>query len=270
MGQITPVVDFTTELQGLFDLQDKVAYVPGGYGGIGEALAWGLAMHGAKVVVSGRSQEKAVELAENLKVAGHEASGIAVDVKSVAEIRESVDYVVDTYGKLDILVNSVGIQREEALLDVTEEAFDEVYQVNLKAAMFLAQAAAKHQIAAGNGGCQIHILSVRSQLGIRGRGYSAYCSTKGGLVLLIRQHAMELAPYNITVNGVAPTFVYTEMIRHVMENEEFRQSIISRIPLGRIANPADIVGATVFFAAPASSFITGQVIYLDGGITSSQ
>ncbi|MCI0713156.1 MAG: SDR family oxidoreductase [Chloroflexi bacterium] len=270
MGQITPVVDFTTELQGLFDLRDKVAYIPGGYGGIGEALAWGLAMYGAKVVISGRSQEKASELADNLKSAGHEASGIATDVKSVAEIRESVDYVVDTYGKIDILVNSVGMQREEPLLDVTEEAFDEVYQVNLKAAMFLAQAAAKHQIAAGDGGRQIHILSVRSQLGLRGRGYSAYCSTKGGLVLLIRQHAMELAPHNITVNGIAPTFVYTEMIRHVMENEEFKQSIISRIPLGRIADPTDIVGATVFFAAPASSFITGQVIYLDGGITSSQ
>lgn len=270
MSQITPVVDFSTELQGLFDLQDKVAYVPGGYGGIGEALAWGLAMHGAKVVVSGRSRDKAVALADSLKDGGHEASGIAVDVKSVAEIRDSVDYVVDTYGKIDILVNSVGIQREEPILEVTEEAYDEVYQVNLKAAMFLAQATAKHQVEAGNGGRQMHILSVRSQLGIRGRGYSAYCSTKGGLVLLIRQHAMELAPHNITVNGIAPTFVYTEMIRHVMENDEFRQSIISRIPLGRIANPSDIVGATIFFAAPASSFITGQVIYLDGGITSSQ
>jgi gluconate 5-dehydrogenase len=254
----------------MFDLRDQVAYLPGGYGGIGEALAWGLAMHGAKIVVSGRSQEKADELAEQLKEAGHEASGVAVDVKSVAEIRESVDYVVDTYGKIDILVNSAVIQREEPILEVTEEAYDEVYQVNLKAAMFLAQATAKHQIEAGNGGRQMHILSVRSKLGLRGRGYSAYTSTKGGLVLLIRQHAMELAPHNITVNGIAPTFVYTEMIRHVMDNPEFKESIISRIPLGRIAEPKDIVGATVFFSAPASSFITGQIVYLDGGITASQ
>lgn len=88
--------------------------------------------------------------------------------------------------------------------------------------------------------------------------------------MLTKQHAMELAPHQITVNGIAPTFVYTEMIRHVMENEEFKQSIVSRIPLGRIADPSDIVGATIFFSAPASSFITGQIVYLDGGITASQ
>ena len=145
-----------------------------------------------------------------------------------------------------------------------------MYEVNLKAAMFLAQAAAKHQIAAGRGGKQLHLLSVRSQLGLRNRGYSAYCSTKGGLVMLIKQHAMELAPHGIVVNGIAPTFVYTEMIRHVMENDEFRQSLLARIPLGRIADPKDIVGPGLFFAAPASDFVTGQVLYIDGGITASQ
>lgn len=267
---ITSKVDFSSELVGMFDLRDKVAYIPGGYGGIGEALAWGLAMHGAKIVVSGRSSEKANALADRLKEAGHEASGVAVDVKSVGEIRDSVDYVVDRYGKVDILVNSVGIQREQPILEVTEEAYDEVYQVNLKASMFLAQACAKYQIDNGDGGRQIHILSVRSQLGIRHRGYSAYCSTKGGMVMLTKQHAMELAPHQITVNGIAPTFVYTEMIYHLMENEAFKESIVSRIPLGRIADPKDIVGSTVFFSSPASAFITGQIVYLDGGITASQ
>ncbi len=270
MERITPDVDFTQELAGLFDLREKVAYLPGGYGGIGEALAWGLAMYGAKVVVAGRSIEKAVTITDALKAAGHEASGVAVDVKSVAEIRESVDYVVDIYGKIDFLVNCVGIQREQPLLEVTEEAYDDVYQVNLKAAMFLSQAAARRQIEAGAGGRHIHLLSVRSQLGLRGRGYSAYCSTKGGLVMLVKQHAMELAPYQITVNGIAPTFVYTEMIRHVMENNEFRQQVVSRIPVGRIADPKDIVGALIFFVAPAAAFITGQILYLDGGITASQ
>lgn len=270
MTQITPKVDFTKELAGIFDLKDKVAYIPGGYGGIGEALAWGLVMHGAKVVVSGRSSEKAEKLASDLQSAGYDAAGVAVDVKSVAEIRDSVDFVIEKYGKVDILVNSVGIQREESILEVTEEAFDEVYQVNLKASMFLAQACAKYQVEKGEGGRQIHILSVRSQLGLRNRGYSAYCSTKGGMVMLTKQHAMELAPHGITVNGVAPTFVFTEMIRHVMDDPEFKAGVESRIPLGRIADPKDIVGATVFFAAPASSFITGQIVYLDGGITASQ
>lgn len=270
MTQITPQVDFSKELQGIFDLEDKVAYIPGGYGGIGEAIAWGLAMRGAKVVVSGRSGEKADQLADNIKAAGFEASGVAVDVKSVAEIKDSVDFVVEKYGKVDILINSAGIQREEPILEVSEEAYDEVYTVNLKAAMFLAQSCAKYQIENGEGGRQIHILSVRSQLGLRGRGYSAYCSTKGGLVMLTKQHAMELAPHQITVNGVAPTFVFTEMIRHVMDNADFKASVESRIPLGRIADPKDIVGATLFFSSPAASFITGQILYLDGGITASQ
>ncbi len=267
---ITPKIDFKTELAGLFDLSGQVAYLPGGYGGIGEAIAWGLASAGASVVIGGRSVEKASALAEQLNSSGFQAKGIAVDVKSVGEIHDSVDAVVDHFGKIDILMNCVGIQIEQPLLEVTEEAFDEVYEVNLKASMFLAQAVAKHQVAAGNGGKQVHLLSVRSQLGLRDRGYSAYCSTKGGQVMMIKQHAMELAPSGITVNGVAPTFVYTEMIRHVMENDEFRQGLLDRIPLGRIADPKDIVGPATFFCSPASGFVTGQIMYVDGGITSSQ
>ncbi|MEP7289741.1 MAG: SDR family oxidoreductase [Chloroflexota bacterium] len=267
---ITPRVDFKTELEQLFDLTDQVAYLPGGYGGIGEAIAWGLALRGAKVVISGRSVEKANQLAEQLVKAGYEAKSVSMDGKSVADIRDSVDFVVSEYGRIDILVNCIGIQREQPLLEVTEEAYDEVYEVNLKSAMFLAQATARHQIAAGRGGRQIHLLSVRAQLGLRGRGYSAYCSTKGGLVMLIKQHAMELAPHNITVNGIAPTFVYTEMIRHVMESDEFRHSLLARIPLGRIADPKDIVGPAVFFASAGASFVTGQIMYVDGGITASQ
>lgn len=267
---ITPVINFKNELSGLFDLSGKVAYLPGGYGGIGEAIAWGMAGAGASVVIGGRNAEKATSLADSLNDSGYQAKGIAVDVKSVSEIHDSVDAVVDTFGRIDILMNCVGIQIEQPLLEVTEEAFDEVYEVNLKASMFLAQAAAKHQIAAGNGGKQVHLLSVRSQLGLRNRGYSAYCSTKGGQVMMIKQHAMELAPHGINVNGVAPTFVYTEMIRHVMENDEFRQGLLDRIPLGRIADPKDIVGPTLFFSSPGADFVTGQIMYVDGGITSSQ
>jgi NAD(P)-dependent dehydrogenase (short-subunit alcohol dehydrogenase family) len=116
----------------------------------------------------------------------------------------------------------------------------------------------------------VHLLSVRSQLGLRGRGYSAYCSSKGGLVMLIKQHAMELAPHGITVNGVAPTVVRTEMARHWLENPATRAQITERIPLGRVADPRDVVGAALFLCAPASDFITGQVVYVDGGITASQ
>ncbi len=270
MDQITPVIDFESELSGLFHLAGKVAFLPGGYGGLGEAIAWGLAQRGARVVVAGRHGDKAEALAQSLREADYKAEGLALDAISVEAIRGAVDGIAARHGRLDILVNCVGIQREEPLAEVTEEAFDEVYRVNLKAAMFLAQAAAKHQTAAGEGGKQVHLLSVRAQLGLRDRGYSAYCSTKGGLVMLIKQHAMELAPQGITVNGVAPTFVYTEMIRHVMEKPEFRRQLNERIPLGRIADPKDVVGPVLFFCSPASDFVTGQTLYVDGGITASQ
>jgi NAD(P)-dependent dehydrogenase (short-subunit alcohol dehydrogenase family) len=262
MADITPRIDFSSELSGQFSLKGKTAYVTGGYGGIGEAIAWSLAMAGAKVAVSGRDESKAQGLASRLCEAGHEAVGVAMDAHSVASIRESVEAVAQQLGGLHILANCVGIQREQKLLDVTEETFDEVLQVNLKAAMFLAQAAAKHQIAAG-GGSQVHLLSVRAQLGLRGRGYSAYCSTKGGLVMLIRQHASELAPHGITV-------VRTEMARHWLENPETKAQVLGRIPMGRVADPKDVAGAAVFFASPAASFVTGQVLYIDGGITASQ
>jgi len=270
VNRITPVVDFKTELKGLFDFNGQTAFVPGGYGGIGEAISWGLAMSGAKVMIAGRDQDKAEALAAQLNEAGFEAAGTRLDAGSVDDIDRAVGDCVDTFGSADILMNCVGIQREQSLLEVTEEAFDEVYAINLKSAMFLAQSVGKRQVDKGQGGRQVHLLSVRSQLGLRNRGYSAYCATKGGMVTLIKQHAMELAPHNITVNGVAPTFVFTEMIRHVMENDEFRQGLLDRIPLGRIADPKDIVGPAMFFCAPASGFVTGQTLYVDGGITASQ
>jgi gluconate 5-dehydrogenase len=273
---ITPRIDFNAELSGLFDLAGKSAFVPGGYGGLGEAIAWGLAQRGAKVVVAGRDAAKADALAAQIRAAGFEATGCAMDAHSVTSIRAAVDALVERHGAIDVLMNCVGIQREEPLLDVTEEAFDEVVQVNLKAAMFLGQAAARHQVATAaravprNHGKQIHLLSVRAHFGLRDRGYSAYCSTKGGLVMLIKQHAMELARHDITVNGVAPTVVRTEMARHWLENPETAKQIHDRIPLGRVADPRDVVGPALFFASPAADFVTGQTLYVDGGITASQ
>jgi gluconate 5-dehydrogenase len=270
MSAITPQLDFRTDLAGLFDLRGMVAFLPGGYGGIGEAIAWSLAMHGAAVAVAGRSAEKADAAAARLGGAGYRASGHSFDAHSVASIRAAVEAVVREHGRLDILVNSIGLNREQPLLEVTEDAFDEVYQLNLKAAMFLAQAAARHQIAHGRGGRQVHFGSVRSALGIRGRGYSAYCASKGGLALLVKQHAMELAPHAITVNGIAPTYVRTEMIAHHLARPDFLAQTLPRIPLGRLGEPRDIAGAALLFCSPAGAFITGQTLYIDGGITASQ
>jgi len=257
-----------------FDLTGRVAYVPGGYGDIGTALAFGLAAAGARVAVSGRDATKAQALAEALREAGHEALGLAMDAHDVRDIRSSVDEVARHFGHLDLLVNCVGMQREERLADVSEEAFDEVVQVNLKAAMFMAQAAAVHQVAAVAAGRapgrQVHVLSVRAQLGMRERGYSAYCASKGALVMLIKQHAVELCVHGITVNGVAPTVVRGEMAQHWLANPEVREKLLARIPLGRVAEPDDVVGPVLFFCSASAAFVTGQTLYLDGGITATQ
>jgi len=257
-----------------FSLAGRVAFVPGGYGDIGRAVAWRLARAGAAVAIAGRDGGKAEALANELKQAGHSALGIALDVKDAKQIAAVTDHVARHFGALDILVNSVGMQREQRIDDVTEEAFDEIVQVNLRAAMFLAQAASRQQvkaIAAGRPpGRQVHILSVRSQLGMRDRGYSAYCATKGALVLLIRQHAVELCAHGITVNGVAPTVVRGEMGAHWLANPDVYAKLIQRIPLARVAEPEDVASPVHFLCAPETGYVTGQVIYVDGGITATQ
>lgn len=268
--RITPVIDFTKDLSNLFDLTGQVAFVPGGTGGLGEAICWGLAQAGAAVAIAGRDEKKAAELATSITKAGFHAEPFAFDAMNVEAIERASERVATGFSRIDLLVNCIGIQIEQPLGEVTEEAFDRVYRTNLKAAMFLSQAVARHQIAGGRGGRQVHLLSVRAQLGLRARGYSAYASTKGALVMLVKQHALELAPHGITVNGVAPTFVYTEMIRHVMDRPDFRAELERRIPLGRIADPKDVVGPVLFFSSPAAGFVTGQILYVDGGITASQ
>jgi len=254
-------------LEEMFDLSGKTALVVGGYGGLGGAIARGLASRGARLAVAGRDAEKASDFATDLP---GQAIGIALDGGVVSDINRGVDHAAEALGGIDILVNCVGINIEQYLLDVTEAAFDQVYATNLKSAMFLGQAAARHQIAAAQGGKQIHMLSVSSHRGFFGKGYTAYCATKGALIMLVRQHALELAPHNIQVNGVAPTYVATDMIRKKLDDPDLRSELTKCIPMGRIPEPEDVSGTTVFLASPAAGFVTGQVIYVDGGVSANR
>jgi len=257
-------------IEKLFRLDGKVALVTGGYGGIGEAVSRGLACSGAKVAISGHHGAKASAFAESLKAEGYDAWATAFEAVSVSETQRMVDQAAGHFGRLDILVNCIGLNREEKAEEVTEAMFDHVYDVNLKSAMFQAQAAARHMIRQGNGGKQVHLGSVRSLLALRGRGYAAYCAAKGGLITLCRQMSAEWAPNGINVNVVAPTFIRTEQVAQILADTAFYSSLISRIPLGRIGEPEDVMGAVLFLVSPASNFITGQVLYLDGGITATQ
>ena len=253
----------------LLRLDGKVALVTGGYGGIGEAVCRSLGAAGAKVAVAGHNAAKADACVESLKRENCDAYASAFDVASVPETQRMVDEVAAHFGRLDILVNCVGLNREEKAEEVTEERFDYVMDVNLKGAMFQAQAAARHMMQSG-GGKQVHIGSVRTLLALRGRGYAAYCASKGGLAILCKQLAAEWAPHNINVNVVAPTFVRTQQVAHMLSDPGFYNALVARIPLGRIAEPEDVSNAVLFLVSGASDFITGQTLYLDGGITATQ
>jgi NAD(P)-dependent dehydrogenase (short-subunit alcohol dehydrogenase family) len=259
-----------TSSEKTFRLDGKVALVTGGYGGIGEAVCRGLVRAGAKVALSGHNREKAEGCAESLRREGGDTFAAAFDSLSVADTRSMVDEVVGHFGRLDILVNCVGLNREEKADEATEEMFDHVVDVNLKGAMFQAQAAARHMIRQGEGGKQVHIGSVRTLLALRGRGYAAYCASKGGLAILCKQLAAEWAPHRINVNVVAPTFVRTQQVAHMLADQQFYNTLVARIPLGRIAEPEDVWNAILFFVSSASDFVTGQTLYLDGGITATQ
>jgi len=252
----------------LYDLDGKVALVAGGAGGIGSAICEGLAAFGAAVVVCGRTGAKAEALAAQIEAAGGRAWGAELDILDVEGVRQFVSQVADRSGKVDVLVNCVGTHKETPAEDYAEADWDRVFDVNLKAAFFLSQAVARVQIPKG-GGKHIHISSVRSLLGIH-RGYASYCSSKGGMNLMIKQLATEWAKYNITVNGIAPTFTRTELVKAYLEDPDFYDPLVARIPLGRICEPVDLAALAIYLAAPASDFISGQIIFADGGLTATQ
>jgi gluconate 5-dehydrogenase len=253
-----------------FRLNGKTALVTGGYGGIGEAVSVGLCEAGARVAIAGRNADRAQACASKLGRQGHDTYATGFEVTSVPDIQRMVDEVADRFGHIDILVNCVGVNREQKAEEVAEDQFDRVVDVNLKGAMFQAQAVARHTIRKGTGGKQVHFGSVRSLLALRGRGYAPYCASKGGLAMLCKQLAAEWAPNKINVNMLAPTFVRTEQASKWLNDPVFYQDLVARIPLGRIAEPEDMVGPVLFLVSSASDFITGQTLYLDGGITATQ
>lgn len=252
----------------LYHLDGKVALVAGGAGGIGSAICTGLAAFGAQVVVADVDADKAAGLATELVAAGGRAQGLRLDATDVAQMQEAMNGLAGQLGRVDVLVNCVGTHKEAPAEDYTEQDWDRVLDINLKAAFFLSQAVAKVQIPRG-GGKHIHITSVRSQLGIK-RGYIAYTSSKGGMNLMIKQLASEWARYNITVNGIAPTFTRTELVKGYLQDPDFYNPLVARIPLGRICEPRDLAALAIYLAAPASDFITGQIVFADGGVTACQ
>jgi NAD(P)-dependent dehydrogenase (short-subunit alcohol dehydrogenase family) len=253
-----------------FDLSGRTVLIAGGYGAIGETLSRTFAECGATTFIAGRSQAKAQEAVLDLQRDGFDVHPVTFDASSVRTIDSAVNEIAAATGAVDVLVNCIGHQREQAVFDVTEDAFDEVCQSNLKAAFLLSKAVAAAQRDAGRGGAHVHVVSLRSTLGLRGRGYAAFCAAKGGIATMIKQLAVELAEHNIRVNGVAPGAVRTRKNEKALSDPAYAATITDRIPLGRLATPNDVANAALFLSAPASSFITGQTIAVDGGVTACQ
>lgn len=255
-----------------FRLDEKVALIPGGSGGIGSELAAGLAAAGARVTIVGRSPEPAERAAVKVKDAGSEALVVNADVTSEEGAQRSVDETLERFGRVDIVINAVGGGAGKVLFPAHEyprAEWDWIFELNVRSALLPTQAAVRAMIDAGRGGRVLNISSVRGQLGIDA-GYSAYVAAKGAIDALTRQEATEWARYGITVNAIAPTFVDTPQVAMLLDDPEFKQGIVSRIPLARVGEPDDLLGAVLLFCSDASSFITGQVLTIDGGLTATQ
>jgi len=254
----------------LYDLKGKLALVAGGGGGIGSAIGEGLAAFGAKVVIADLFDKQAEEVAKKITEAGGEAYTIHLDVTDVKGMDASIERLCQNVGVPNILINCVGSHKEAFALEYTEADWDRIFNINLKGAFFLSQSVAKRQIPMGNGGKHVHVTSVRSMLALAGRGYISYCASKGGMNLMIKQLSVEWAKHNIHVNGIAPTFTRTMLVKKYLEDPDFYNPLVARIPLGRVCEPIDLAALAIYLVAPASDFITGQIIFADGGLTATQ
>ena len=245
-----------------YDLNGKVAIVTGGGRGIGKAIALGLAQCGAKLVLTSRTQEELEKLASEIKGNGGEATAVVTDLMESEQIHALVEASMKTYGRVDILINNAARSFLRPLMDLREDGWDKIFDVNCKAAFLLSRAVAKIMGEQG-GGRIVNITTVGAVRG--GAGMGVYHASKAALNMLTKCMAVEWAPLNVNVNAVGPGLTKTAFSQPIWSNPSVEQTITTRIPKGRLAEPEEIVGAVLFLCSDDSSFITGESIYVDGG-----
>lgn len=246
-------------------LLNKVALVTGSSQGIGRGIALRLAEEGADLIINGRhDDDEARTTVEQVRAHGRRVCFIAADVGQVAECQRLVDEAIDKMGRLDILVNNAGVQRHSPFLEASEADYDLVLKVNLRGPFFLSQAFARHLRDTGRGGRIINNSSVHEELPFP--NFTSYCASKGGMKMLMRNLAIELAPLGITVNNVAPGAVETPINRALMNQPEKLQGLLDNIPAKRLGQPRDVAGAVAFLASDEADYITGTTLVIDGGL----
>jgi 2-deoxy-D-gluconate 3-dehydrogenase len=245
-----------------FKLEGRVALVTGASRGLGQGMALALAEAGANVALVARTKSSLEETGRMIAQAGSKAHIIPADLSLITEVQRVVRETIAQFGKLDILLNSVGTQIRKPAVEVLEHEWEYLIGVNLKSVYFLTQAAAKEMIKV-NKGKIINITSLTSFIGLS--NVSIYGASKGGILTLTRQWAIEWAKYNINVNAIGPGYYKTALTADLFKEAEREKWVLSKIPLGRIGMPEDLAGAAVFLASEASDYITGQIINVDGG-----
>lgn len=254
--------DTTASVLSRFSLAGRKALVTGASRGIGRALATGLAGAGAAVAVSGRDEAALEAVIARIIGAGGRAVAVPFDVSSVEETRAGVARAAEKLGGLDILVNNAGMEQVCPSLDVDEALWDRIQDTNLKGAFFCAQAAARIMSGAG-GGAIINLCSLTSEVGVPTA--AAYGASKSGLLGLTRTLATEWARHGIRVNGIGPGYFRTDMTEVFFEDEAWADRMRAGIPTGRFGEVDDLIGAAIFLASPAAAYVTGTLLYVDGG-----
>jgi glucose 1-dehydrogenase len=244
-------------------LKDKVSIITGATKGIGLACAEEFAKEGSKVVLSGRTESLGEEAAERIRAGGGDAEFVRCDISQNAQIQNLVKKTLEKYGRIDVVVNNAGVNHSANFFDISEEDWDWVMSVDLKGTFLLSQAAAKVMVSQGIQGVIINMSSVMAVMALADQ--VPYCAAKGGVNQLTKSMAIALGDYGIRVNAIGPGPVLTDLMQRVVHNKEKEVELLSRLPLGRIAECREIATVAVFMASDDSSFFTGQCVYPDGG-----
>lgn len=251
-------------MMNLFDVRDKVAIVTGGNRGIGFGLARGLGDAGARVIIANRDVRSGKAAARQLQEEGMDVSFVRCDVSEGDSVSQMVDEVVSQCGTVDVLINNAAIRVTALALDHSAEDWDDLMKVNVGGAFLAAQAVAQVMVEQRKRGSIINISSIVADRGNFNR--TSYITSKGALNSMTIALAMEWAPYGVRVNGVAPGSVETpERSAQIRQNRERLQATLDHIPMGRLSRPEDLVGAVIFLASDASSYVTGHTMVVDGG-----
>lgn len=251
----------------MFRLDGKVAVVIGGAGGIGKLMAEGLAQQGAKVAIASRNIKKLEEVAQKIQSETEsEVVPFQVDVTNERSVAQLAENVVSKFGTVDILVNSQGANLKRSATEFPVGDWDLMFEVNVKGIMLTCREFGKIMIGKGQGKV-INLSSVRGLRATLWGGNEGYCATKGAVDMITRALASEWASHNINVNAIAPSLIHTELAAATLKDPDRLARYMANVPLKRVGQPQDVVGLCIFLASAASDFITGQIIYLDGGLT---